>query len=58
MIALGLEGSANKLGIGVISHPPDGKPALVLANIRHTFVRPIDISFSNEFIAHTDVTYR
>ena len=41
MIALGLEGSANKLGVGVISHPPNGKPALVLSNIRHTFVRSL-----------------
>ena len=40
MIAIGLEGSANKLGIGIISHPPHGKPAQVLSNIRHTFVTP------------------
>ena len=42
MIALGLEGSANKLGIGLILHPDDGKegPAEILANIRHTFVSP------------------
>ena len=37
MIAIGLEGSANKLGVGVISHP-EGKRAIVLSNIRHTFV--------------------
>src|ERR1700734_622189 len=40
MIAIGLEGSANKLGVGVISHPRHGKPAQVLSNIRHTFVSP------------------
>ncbi|KAL8909627.1 MAG: hypothetical protein Q9207_000125 [Kuettlingeria erythrocarpa] len=40
MIALGLEGSANKLGVGVILHPPNGGPAQILANIRHTFVSP------------------
>lgn len=40
MIAIGLEGSANKLGVGVISHPPNGEPAQILANIRHTFVTP------------------
>ncbi|KAL8928000.1 MAG: hypothetical protein Q9208_002075 [Pyrenodesmia sp. 3 TL-2023] len=40
MIALGLEGSANKLGVGVILHPPKGGPAHILANIRHTFVSP------------------
>ncbi|KAI4189933.1 MAG: hypothetical protein L6R41_001118 [Letrouitia leprolyta] len=40
MIALGLEGSANKLGVGVILHPTKGGPAQILANIRHTFVSP------------------
>ncbi|KAL8805910.1 MAG: hypothetical protein Q9182_001691 [Xanthomendoza sp. 2 TL-2023] len=40
MIAIGLEGSANKLGVGVILHPPKGGTALILANIRHTFVSP------------------
>lgn len=39
MIALGLEGSANKLGVGLILHPESG-PAKILANIRHTFVSP------------------
>ncbi len=41
MIALGLEGSANKLGVGLILHPTrNGEPAQILANIRHTFVSP------------------
>lgn len=40
MIALGLEGSANKLGVGLILHPPKGGSAKILANIRHTFVSP------------------
>jgi N6-L-threonylcarbamoyladenine synthase len=40
MISIGLEGSANKLGVGIISHPPKGGPAQILANIRHTFVSP------------------
>ncbi|KAK2628602.1 hypothetical protein QTJ16_001705 [Diplocarpon rosae] len=40
MIAIGLEGSANKIGVGVISHPPYKKPAQVLSNVRHTFVSP------------------
>ncbi|MCJ1412618.1 putative tRNA threonylcarbamoyladenosine biosynthesis protein kae1 [Ptychographa xylographoides] len=40
MIALGLEGSANKLGVGLILHPNKGGPARVLSNIRHTFVSP------------------
>ncbi|GAD91450.1 O-sialoglycoprotein endopeptidase [Paecilomyces variotii No. 5] len=40
MIAIGLEGSANKLGVGLILHPDNGGPAQVLANIRHTYVSP------------------
>ncbi|WFD43280.1 N(6)-L-threonylcarbamoyladenine synthase [Malassezia psittaci] len=49
-IALGLEGSANKLGVGVIRHSPatsDGKGARlngakveILSNVRHTYVTP------------------
>ena len=38
MIALGVEGSANKLGVGIIVHPANGGPAQILANIRHTFI--------------------
>lgn len=37
--ALGLEGSANKLGAGIIMHGVDGS-AKVLANIRHTYITP------------------
>ena len=45
MIALGLEGSANKLGIGLILHPNRTKAkatgsAQILSNIRHTYVSP------------------
>ncbi|KAF2474184.1 peptidase M22, glycoprotease [Lindgomyces ingoldianus] len=41
MIALGLEGSANKIGIGLISHPSTpSKPPIILANLRHTYVSP------------------
>lgn len=40
MIALGLEGSANKLGVGLILHPVKCGPAQILVNIRHTFVSP------------------
>lgn len=39
LYALGLEGSANKLGAGVISHSPDGSVA-ILSNVRHTYVTP------------------
>ncbi|OLL27162.1 tRNA N6-adenosine threonylcarbamoyltransferase [Neolecta irregularis DAH-3] len=40
MIAIGLEGSANKIGVGIIRHPyPNGR-AEILANIRHTYITP------------------
>lgn len=48
-ICLGLEGSANKFGAGIISHSP-GEPSTssktqtdlvkVLSNVRHTYVTP------------------
>ncbi|KAI9369481.1 Gcp-like domain-containing protein [Aspergillus egyptiacus] len=40
MIAIGLEGSANKLGVGIMLHPSDRSTPQVLANIRHTYVSP------------------
>ncbi|KZP00694.1 peptidase M22 glycoprotease [Calocera viscosa TUFC12733] len=39
IIALGLEGSANKLGAGVMAHYPDAPPQ-VLSNVRHTYITP------------------
>ena len=38
-IALGLEGSANKLGVGVIRHSKAGAVD-ILSNIRHTYITP------------------
>ncbi|KIO12469.1 hypothetical protein M404DRAFT_993452 [Pisolithus tinctorius Marx 270] len=38
-LALGLEGSANKLGAGVMKHNEDGSTT-VLANVRHTYITP------------------
>ncbi|KIK96368.1 hypothetical protein PAXRUDRAFT_138594 [Paxillus rubicundulus Ve08.2h10] len=38
-VALGLEGSANKLGAGIIQHNEDGS-IRVLANVRHTYITP------------------
>ncbi|KAF8922426.1 peptidase M22 glycoprotease [Mucidula mucida] len=38
-LALGLEGSANKLGAGVIKHSEDGSTT-VLSNVRHTYITP------------------
>lgn len=40
MISIGLESSANKLGVGIMVHPDDGKTPQVLANVRHTYVTP------------------
>jgi N6-L-threonylcarbamoyladenine synthase len=45
MIAIGLEGSANKLGVGIILHPKTtpgspSQPAQILSNIRRTYVSP------------------
>lgn len=42
-IALGCEGSANKLGIGIIKHTPN--ETLVLSNLRHTFNSPPGTGF-------------
>jgi N6-L-threonylcarbamoyladenine synthase len=67
-IAIGLEGSANKLGVGVIFHPTStppsphdsalsdddssqsrknasSPPAVILSNLRHTFVSPPGTGF-------------
>ena len=41
MIAIGLEGSANKIGVGVILQPNKGTgQAQILSNIRHTYHAP------------------
>ncbi|KAJ3186887.1 hypothetical protein HDU85_006923 [Gaertneriomyces sp. JEL0708] len=39
MIAIGFEGSANKIGVGIIEHTEDGQ-VKVLANVRHTYITP------------------
>lgn len=49
-IALGCEGSANKLGIGIIQHTPTG--TTILANLRHTFVPPPGQGFLPKDTAH------
>ncbi|KAF9069157.1 O-sialoglycoprotein endopeptidase [Rhodocollybia butyracea] len=38
-LALGLEGSANKFGAGIMKHSKDGSTT-VLSNIRHTYITP------------------
>ncbi|KAF2404421.1 peptidase M22, glycoprotease [Trichodelitschia bisporula] len=44
-ISLGLEGSANKLGIGIISHSSPAAPPTILANLRHTYHSPPGAGF-------------
>lgn len=45
MIALGLEGSANKIGIGLIHHDPVTNAPTVLSNLRHTYISPAGTGF-------------
>ncbi|KAI1391120.1 O-sialoglycoprotein endopeptidase [Hypoxylon trugodes] len=45
LIAIGFEGSANKLGVGIISHDPFTKKSSILANVRDTFVSPPGTGF-------------
>jgi len=46
LLCLGLEGSANKLGAGIISHSPAptgsrrATTVMVLSNVRHTYITP------------------
>ncbi|KAL2118189.1 hypothetical protein VTJ04DRAFT_7849 [Mycothermus thermophilus] len=56
-IALGCEGSANKLGVGVILHEgdlsdPSTCTSTVLSNVRHTFVSPPGTGFLPKDTAH------
>ncbi|KDQ13723.1 hypothetical protein BOTBODRAFT_111242 [Botryobasidium botryosum FD-172 SS1] len=39
ILALGLEGSANKLGIGIVEHAPDGT-STIRSNVRQTYITP------------------
>jgi N6-L-threonylcarbamoyladenine synthase len=43
MIAIGFEGSANKIGIGIIQH--EGDQVNVLANVRKTYITPPGTGF-------------
>lgn len=43
LLALGIEGSANKLGAGIVAHEPSSTGATlvtVLSNVRHTYITP------------------
>lgn len=56
-ISLGLEGSANKLGVGIIGHPDDGGPVQVLSNIRHTYITPAGEGFQPNHTAKHHKTH-
>ncbi|KAM7208795.1 o-sialoglyco protein endopeptidase [Naviculisporaceae sp. PSN 640] len=56
-IALGCEGSANKLGIGVIAHDILTGESTVLSNIRDTFVSPPGTGFLPKDTAHHHRSY-
>ncbi|KAI0021947.1 glycoprotein endopeptidase KAE1 [Xylariomycetidae sp. FL0641] len=45
LLALGCEGSANKLGIGVIAHDTETGASEILSNVRDTFVSPPGTGF-------------
>ena len=51
-IALGCEGSANKLGIGIIAHDITTNESTVLSNVRDTFVSPPGTGFLPKDTAH------
>lgn len=57
MLAIGMEGSANKVGIGIMHHPEDGSPAKVLANVRHTYVSPPGEGFLPKDVARHHRTW-
>ena len=44
LYAIGLEGSANKLGVGVVRHDRDGQ-VVVVSNVRATYVTPPGTGF-------------
>lgn len=45
LYALGCEGSANKLGVGVIAHDPATGASTIMSNVRDTFVSPPGTGF-------------
>jgi N6-L-threonylcarbamoyladenine synthase len=47
-ISLGLEGSANKIGVGIIRHTSDDDYE-ILANIRETYITPAGTGFLPRF---------
>jgi N6-L-threonylcarbamoyladenine synthase len=44
ILAIGLEGSANKLGAGIVKHSIDGSVS-ILSNVRHTYNPPTGEGF-------------
>jgi N6-L-threonylcarbamoyladenine synthase len=44
-IVLGIEGSANKIGVGVLKYSPETKTYQILSNPRKTFIPPVGQGF-------------
>ena len=57
MIAIGMEGSANKIAIGIMSHPEDGSPPQILSNVRHTYNSPPGEGFLPKDVARHHRTW-
>ena len=60
LLALGCEGSANKLGVGIIRHASAATAQTspeILANVRHTFVSPPGTGFLPKDTAHHHRTH-
>jgi N6-L-threonylcarbamoyladenine synthase len=45
VFSLGIEGSANKIGIGIIKHDPITKTSIPLSNVRRTYITQIGSGF-------------
>lgn len=44
-IALGIEGSANKIGVGIVKYDPASQLYSILSNPRKTYVTPPGVGF-------------
>ncbi len=45
MVALGIEGSANKVGVGIIRYCPETQTYITAANVRKTYITPAGQGF-------------
>ena len=45
VVALGIEGSANKVGVGIVRYDPVSEEYSTLANVRKTYITPAGQGF-------------